>query len=69
MPRIRRLTNNEQAIVYHMMSRTALYGFPIGDSEKRIVRGQVHNDHGLGTLRRWPRRLEPARIEPTIFRT
>ncbi|MCP4744883.1 MAG: hypothetical protein GY874_01905, partial [Desulfobacteraceae bacterium] len=37
MPRIRRLTNNEQATVYHVMSRTALDGYPIGDSEKDFL--------------------------------
>ncbi|MCP4745437.1 MAG: hypothetical protein GY874_04735 [Desulfobacteraceae bacterium] len=37
MPRIRRLTNNEQATVYHVMSRTALDGFPIGNSEKDFL--------------------------------
>ncbi|MCP4746725.1 MAG: hypothetical protein GY874_14425, partial [Desulfobacteraceae bacterium] len=37
MPRIGRLTNNEQATVYHVMSRTALDGFPLGDVEKDFL--------------------------------
>jgi REP-associated tyrosine transposase len=37
MPRTPRLTNNEQATVYHVMSRTALDGFPIKDVEKDFL--------------------------------
>ena len=34
MPRIGRLINNSESTVYHVMSRTALDGFPMGDREK-----------------------------------
>ena len=34
MPRTPRLINNEETSVYHVMSRTALDGFPLGDVEK-----------------------------------
>jgi len=34
MPRTRRLVNGEEKTAYHVMSRTALNGFPFGDVEK-----------------------------------
>jgi len=34
MPRTRRLVNGEEKAAYHIMSRTALDGFPFGDVEK-----------------------------------
>jgi len=34
MPRTRRLVNREEKSAYHIMSRTALDGFPFGDVEK-----------------------------------
>jgi len=34
MPRIARLINREEKTAYHLMSRTALDGFPFGDIEK-----------------------------------
>ncbi len=34
MPRTRRLVNREEKTAYHIMSRTALDGFPFGDVEK-----------------------------------
>jgi putative transposase len=34
MPRISRLLNKSESTVYHVMSRTALDGFPLGDIEK-----------------------------------
>jgi putative transposase len=34
MPRTRRLVNGEEKTAYHVMSRTALDGFPFGDVEK-----------------------------------
>ena len=34
MPRTRRLVNGEEKTAYHIMSRTALDGFPFGDAEK-----------------------------------
>jgi putative transposase len=34
MPRISRLLNEGESTVYHVMSRTALDGFPLGDVEK-----------------------------------
>ena len=37
MPRIQRLLINDQSTVYHVMSRTALDGFPLGDIEKNFM--------------------------------
>ncbi len=37
MPRTPRLINNGEATVYHVMSRTALDGFPLGDVEKDFL--------------------------------
>ena len=37
MPRIRRLIINDETAVYHVMSRTALDGFPLGDVEKDFM--------------------------------
>ena len=37
MPRIRRLIINDETTVYHIMSRTALDGFPLGDVEKDFM--------------------------------
>ena len=37
MPRIRRLIINDETAVYHIMSRTALDGFPLGDVEKDFM--------------------------------
>ena len=37
MPRTRRLTINDETAVYHVMSRTALDGFPLGDVEKDFM--------------------------------
>ena len=37
MPRTPRLINNGEATVYHIMSRTALDGFPLGDVEKDFM--------------------------------
>ena len=34
MPRIARMVINDETTVYHVMSRTALDGFPLGDIEK-----------------------------------
>jgi putative transposase len=34
MPRISRLLNEGESTVYHVMSRTVLDGFPLGDIEK-----------------------------------
>ena len=34
MPRTKRLVNGEEKAAYHIMSRTALDGFPFGDMEK-----------------------------------
>jgi hypothetical protein len=34
MPRTRRLVNGGEKTAYHVMSRTALDGFPFGDVEK-----------------------------------
>jgi putative transposase len=37
MPRTRRLIIDDQSTVYHVMSRTALDGFPLGDVEKDFM--------------------------------
>ena len=37
MPRIQRLIINDETTVYHVMSRTALDGFPLGDIEKDFM--------------------------------
>jgi len=37
MPRTRRLIINDETAVYHVMSRTALDGFPLGDVEKDFM--------------------------------
>ena len=44
MPRTQRLIINDQSTVYHVMSRTALDGFPLGDIEK---------DYMLDLIRRY----------------
>ncbi len=37
MPRTQRLKINDETAVYHVMSRTALDGFPLGDVEKDFM--------------------------------
>ena len=37
MPRTQRLKINDETVVYHVMSRTALDGFPLGDIEKDFM--------------------------------
>jgi hypothetical protein len=37
MPRTTRLIINDEIAVYHVMSRTALDGFPLGDIEKDFM--------------------------------
>ncbi len=37
MPRTKRLIINDETAVYHIMSRTALDGFPLGDVEKDFM--------------------------------
>ena len=37
MPRISRMVINDETTVYHVMSRTALDGFPLGDVEKDFM--------------------------------
>ena len=37
MPRTTRLIINDETAVYHVMSRTALDGFPLGDIEKDFM--------------------------------
>ena len=37
MPRTTRLIVNDETAVYHVMSRTALDGFPLGDIEKDFM--------------------------------
>ena len=37
MPRIARMVIDDETTVYHVMSRTALDGFPLGDIEKDFM--------------------------------
>ena len=37
MPRTQRLIINDESTVYHVMSRTALDGFPLGEVEKDFM--------------------------------
>ena len=37
MPRMRRMVIGNETAVYHVMSRTALDGFPLGDIEKDFM--------------------------------
>ena len=37
MPRIPRMVINDETTVYHVMFRTALDGFPLGDVEKDFM--------------------------------
>ncbi len=37
MPRTQRMIINDESTVYHVMSRTALDGFPLGDIEKDFM--------------------------------
>ena len=37
MPRTQRLIINDETAIYHVMSRTALDGFPLGDIEKDFM--------------------------------
>ena len=37
MPRMQRMIIDDQSTVYHVMSRTALDGFPLGDIEKDFL--------------------------------
>ena len=37
MPRTQRLIIHDESTVYHVMSRTALDGFPLGDVEKNFM--------------------------------
>ena len=39
MPRTPRLVIGDETVVYHVMSRTALDGFPLGDIEKDFHAG------------------------------
>ena len=47
MPRIPRMVINEETTVYHVMSRTALDGFPLGDIEKDCMIDLIKRYSGL----------------------
>ena len=47
MPRIPRMVINEETTVYHVMSRTALDGFPLGDIEKDFMIDLIKSYSGL----------------------
>jgi hypothetical protein len=47
MPRTRRLIINDETAVYHVISRTALDGFPLGDIEKDFMLGLIRRYSSL----------------------
>ena len=47
MPRIPRMVINDETTVYHVMSRTALDGFPLGDIEKDCMIDLIKRYSGL----------------------
>ena len=47
MPRIPRMVINDETTVYHVMSRTALDGFPLGDVEKDFMIDLIKRYSGL----------------------
>ena len=47
MPRISRMVINDETTVYHVMSRTALGGFPLGDIEKDFMIDLIKRYSGL----------------------
>ena len=47
MPRTSRLIINDETAVYHVMSRTALDGFPLGDIEKDFLLNLIKRYSGL----------------------
>ena len=47
MPRTRRLIINDETAVYHVMSRTAIDGFPLGDIEKDFMLGLIRRYSSL----------------------
>jgi putative transposase len=47
MPRIPRMVIDDETTVYHVMSRTALDGFPLGDIEKDFMMDLVKRYSGL----------------------
>ena len=47
MPRIPRMVINDETTVYHVMSRTALDGFPLGDIEKDFMIDLIKRYAGL----------------------
>jgi len=53
MPRTQRLIINDESTVYHVMSRTALDGFPLGDIEKDLKKSARYKkkENGFGWRR------------------
>ncbi len=47
MPRTARMIVPDEQAVYHVMSRTALDGFPIGDVEKEFLLSVIKRYSGL----------------------
>ena len=47
MPRIPRMVKNDETTAYHVMSRTALDGFPLGDIEKDFMIDLIKRYSGL----------------------
>ena len=47
MPRTQRSIIDDQSTVYHVMSRTALDGFPLGDVEKDFMLDLIRRDSAL----------------------
>jgi len=47
MPRTKRLIIGDETAVYHVMSRTALDGFPLGDIEKDFMLDLIRRQSAL----------------------
>ena len=47
MPRTPRMVVNDETAVYHVMSRTALDGFPLGDIEKDFMLDLIRRHSSL----------------------
>ena len=47
MPRIPRMIIDDETTVYHVMSRTALDGFPLGDIEKEFMLDSIRRYSAL----------------------
>ena len=53
MPRIARMVIEDETTVYHLMSRTALDGFPLADVEKDSMLDLIKKYTGCILLKYW----------------